>query len=442
MLHDLAARLFPLRRSLTGNGVRATLAVLTERLPSLVQHEVTTGTPVLDWTVPDEWNWRAAWIADEQGRRLVDADVHGLHLMGYSVPVRRRMAWPALKSHLHTIPDQPDRIPYRTAYYADTWGFCLRHRTFLDLDRRGEDAIYEVCIDATRGPGALTYGEVVLPGASDETVLISAHVCHPMLANDNLSGVVVAAAVAEQLAKRGARRYTYRFVWAPGTVGAITWLAENEEVVPTIRHGLILANLGDAGGFTYKQSRPGTFNDAPAEVDRAVGVALRDAGERPDVRPFTPYGYDERQYGSTGFDLPIGCFTRTPYGEYPEYHTSADDLTLISEAQLQDAVARLVDVIDVLEANRHLRARVPHGEPQLGRRGLYRALGGHPNAPTQQMAMLWTLNMAAPDETARFDLIAVAERSGLPFAAIREAADLLEEHGLVERLRSERTRRF
>ncbi|MEM8560218.1 MAG: DUF4910 domain-containing protein [Bacteroidota bacterium] len=432
-LHNLAARLYPLRRSLTGDGVRATLAVLAERLPSLEQHEVPTGTPVLDWTVPDEWNWKAAWVADAEGRRVVDATEHGLHLVGYSVPVRQRMTWAELKPHLHTLPDQSDAIPYRTAYYAQTWGFCLRHRTVLDLDARGDEAEYEVVIDATRGPGALTYGEVVLPGETEETVLISAHVCHPMLANDNLSGLVVAAALAEQLAARAQRCYTYRFVWAPGTVGAITWLARNEAVVPTIRHGLILANLGDAGGFTYKQSRLGTFGQTPAEIDRAVAVALRDAGEALDVRPFIPYGYDERQYGSPGFNLPVGCLTRTPYGEYPEYHTSADDLDFISEAQLQGALARLTDVIDILEANRRLINLHPYGEPQLGRRRLYRALGGLPDAPLQQQAMLWVLNLSAtpgaPEDG--FDLLAVAERSGLPFRTLAAAADLLERHDLV-----------
>ncbi|MEL7363939.1 MAG: DUF4910 domain-containing protein, partial [Bacteroidota bacterium] len=380
MLHDLAARLYPLRRSLTGNGVRGTLGILAERLPMLKQREVATGTSVLDWTVPDEWNWEAAWFADAEGRRVVDAAHHGLHLVGYSVPVRKRMAWSDLKAHVHSLPEQPDLIPYRTAYYAETWGFCLRYRTVLALEERGDDAVYEVCIEATRGAGSLTYGEVVLSGETDETVLISAHVCHPMLANDNLSGVVVAAALAERLAARDARRYTYRFVWAPGTVGAITWLATNEDLVPRIQHGLILANLGDAGGFTYKKSRPGTFSRgtddaARVEIDRAVAIVMRDAGEALDVRPYTPYGYDERQYGSPGFDLPVGCVTRTPYGEYPEYHTSADDLDLISEGQLQGALDRLTDVVDVLEANRYLRNRHPRGEPQLGRRGLYRALG-------------------------------------------------------------------
>ncbi|MEL6611273.1 MAG: DUF4910 domain-containing protein [Bacteroidota bacterium] len=435
-LHDLAARLYPLRRSLTGDGVRATLRVLGERLPMLVQHEMPSGRPVLDWTVPDEWNWREAWIDDDHGRRIVNADRHGLHLVGYSVPVRERLTWSELRPHVHSLPDRPDLIPYRTAYYAKTWGFCLRHRTVQELDERGDDAVYEVCIDATREPGALTYGEVILPGATEDTVLISAHVCHPMLANDNLSGLVVSAALAERLAARPDRRYTYHFVWAPGTIGAITWLAQNPTRVPLVRHGLILANLGDAGGFTYKRSRPGTFGAASAEIDRAVALAMRDAGEQLDERPFTPYGYDERQYGSPGFNLPVGCFTRTPYGEYPEYHTSADNLDTVSEAQLQGALARLTDTVDILEANRFLRNLNPNGEPQLGRRGLYRALGGLPDAPTQQLALLWTLNMASADRTPTFDLLAVAERSGLPFVALRKAADLLEEHGLVERFKT------
>jgi aminopeptidase-like protein len=416
-LFELVAELFPLHRSITGDGVRETLARLARHIP-LVIHEVPSGTRVFDWTVPDEWNVRDAWIADSTGRRVVDIRRSNLHLVHYSVPVRARLPLTELRPHLFSRPDAPDVVPYRTSYYAPSWGFCLAHRDLAAL----ADGEYEVCIDATLAPGSLTYGECVLPGETDDEVLVSTHICHPSLANDNLSGIAVATALAQELASRGSRRYGYRFVFAPGTIGAITWLARNESRVDHIRHGLVLAGLGDASAFTYKKSRRGD-----ADIDRVVPHVLHHAGAPHALAEFSPYGYDERQYCSPGFDLPVGCLMRTPHGTYPEYHTSADDLGFVRAEALHESLRLVLAVIDTLEANRVHVSQNPKCEPQLGRRGLYAPVGGgDPRA--DQLALLWMLNLA----DGRHSLLDIAERAGMPFTAIERAARLLSEHGLLK----------
>jgi aminopeptidase-like protein len=416
-LLELVAELFPLHRSITGDGVRATLARLARHIP-LVIHEVPSGTRVFDWTVPDEWNVREAWIADPTGRRVVDIRRSNLHLVHYSVPVRARLPLAELRSHLFSRPDVPDVIPYRTSYYAPTWGFCLAHRDLAAL----ADGEYEVCIDATLAPGSLTYGECVLPGETDDEVLVSTHICHPSLANDNLSGIAVATALAQELASRGSRRYGYRFVFAPGTIGAITWLARNESHVDHIRHGLVLAGLGDTSAFTYKKSRHGN-----AEIDRVVAHVLHQARAPHALADFSPYGYDERQYCSPGFDLPVGCLMRTPHGTYPEYHTSADDLGFVRAEGLHESLRLVLAVIDTLEANRAFVSQNPKCEPQLGRRGLYATVGGG-DPRTDELALLWMLNLA----DGRHSVLDIAERAGMPFQAIERAARLLSEHGLLK----------
>jgi aminopeptidase-like protein len=418
--YELVAELYPICRSITGDGVRRTLDIIGKRL-SLERHEVPTGTPVFDWTVPREWNVRDAWVADASGRRVIDFQRSSLHVVNYSAPVRARMPLEELRPHLHTLPEYPDWVPYRTSYYKEAWGFCLSQRDHLAL----ADGEYEVCIDSTLADGHLSYGEYVLPGRSAEEVLISCHTCHPSLANDNLAGIAVAVALAEHLrsASRQSRRYTYRFVFAPGTIGAITWLARNEDNVGAIRHGLVLACLGDAGGFTYKRSRRGD-----AVVDRAVAHVLGQVGGR--VIDFVPYGYDERQYCSPGFNLPVGSFSRTPHGEFPEYHTSADDLDFVRPEHLGGSFATLLQVLGVLEGDRRLRNNNPRCEPQLGKRGLYRMTGGHKDTRAVELAMLWVLNLSDDDHT----LLDVAERSGMPFAAVAAAARALEDAGLLTEL--------
>ncbi|MDI9630167.1 MAG: DUF4910 domain-containing protein [Acidobacteriota bacterium] len=415
-MHALAARLFALPRSLTGDGVRATLAALGELVPLTVV-EVPTGTPVLDWTVPKEWNLRRAVLRGPGGEIVADTARRNLEVVGYSVPVRGRFPLAELRPRLHSLPDKPDLVPYRTSYWQENWGFCLPHRVLAALP----DGEYEVEIDTTLADGHLTYGELLLPGASPAEILVSCHVCHPALANDNLSGLAVSAFLARELAGRE-RRWSWRFLWAPGTIGAITWLARNEAVTARIRAGLVAANLGDSGAFHYKRSRRGD-----TEIDRAVEIVLRDLEVPHALEEFVPFGYDERQYCSPGFDLPVGLLSRTPWGRFPEYHTSADDLDFIRPEALAGSLAVYRAVAGVLEGNRRFRNLSPKGEPQLGRRGLYRALGGDDRGRERELALLWVLNQSDGGP----DLLAIARRSGLPFERLREAAAALAAAGLI-----------
>jgi aminopeptidase-like protein len=413
-LHELITELFPVCRSLTGDGVRATLARL-QRIVPLQIHEVASGTPVFDWTVPDEWNVRDAWIQNDRGERVVDFHRSNLHVVSYSVPVRARLPLSELASRLHSLPDRPDSIPYRTAYYDRDWGFCLSHRE----RERLADAEYDVCIDATLAPGALTYGEFVVPGTAAGEVLVSAHLCHPSLANDNLSGVAVAVMLARRVARRQPR-LSWRFLFLPGTIGPITWLARNPDARERIVAGLVLSGVGDRGSPTYKESRSGS-----APIDQAARVVL---GNRPAarIRPFVPWGYDERQYCSPGFDLPMGCLMRTPGGEYPEYHTSDDDLSFVTPEHLADSYRLAAELLELAEADATYVNTAPMGEPQLGRRGLY-GPGASDPSPDFQRAMLWVLNRSDGRES----LLAIAGRAGLPFALLRRAATALESEGLL-----------
>ena len=415
-MHATVRELYPIARSITGDGLRQSLRILQAIAP-LSLHEVPTGTPVLDWVVPREWNLEAARLLGPDGEVVVDAKRSNLHVLGYSVPFRGKVSLEELERHLHSLPDQPSLIPYRTSYYKEDWGFCLSHEQRARL-RPGE---YDVQIDTRLADGSLTYGELVLPGESADEVLVSAHCCHPSLANDNLSGMVLAATLAGLL--RGAElRYTYRFVFVPGTIGSITWLALNEDRVERIVHGLVVACVGDAGRLTYKRSRRGT-----ADIDRAVAHVLAHSGEDYEIRDFTPYGYDERQYCSPGFNLPVGSLTRTPHGEYPEYHTSGDTPDLVRADRLADSLRRYLEVFEVLEGNLVYQNLSPKGEPQLGKRGLYGSVGGQSHAVASQMALLWVLNLCDGGHS----LLDVAERSKLPFTDVQRAARALEAAGLL-----------
>jgi len=420
-MHALVERLYPLCRSITGNGVRRTLEIIAESVP-LEVHEVPTGTQVLDWTVPKEWNIRDAYVKDPSGRKVVDFAESALHVVGYSVPVSATMSLDQLRPHLHTLPDQPSLVPYRTSYYAEAWGFCLSQET---LDTMGPGP-YEVVIDSTLTDGHLTYAEHVVPGESGDEVLLSCHICHPSLANDNLAGVAVAVELARRLAERSARRrlkHTYRFVFAPGTIGAITWLARNRDRVGRIAAGIVLACAGDRGPLTYKRSRRGD-----AWIDRVVEHVLRASGRPHTVVDFSPYGYDERQYCSPGFNLGVGSLTRTPYGAYPEYHTSADNPDFVTPEAMTDTLETLWEAVEVLERDRRYLNLSPYGEPQLGRRGLYGSLGGRSDTKRDQMAMLWVLNLSDGDHS----LLDIAERSELPFSVVADAALALQRAGLLK----------
>ena len=415
-LHALVAELYPICRSITGDGVRETLARIGDYVPIKV-HEVPTGTQALDWTIPREWNIKDAYIKDPAGERVLDFRASNLHVVGYSTPISARMPLAELKEHLTTIPEQPGLIPYRTSYYREDWGFCVAHDTLLGLG----DGEYEVCIDSTLEDGHLTYGEYLIRGEQEDEVLISTHVCHPSLANDNLSGIAVATLLAQHLTTHPGRM-TYRFLFIPSTIGAIAWMSENRAGTSRIRHGLVLAGVGDPGRPTYKRSRRGD-----ADIDRAVEHVLRHSGDDFEVIDFWPYGYDERQYCSPGFDLPVGCFMRTPWGQYPEYHTSADDLAFVRPESLADSLKKVRSALAVVDGNATYVNQNPFGEPQLGRRGLYRAVGGRKDEGDRQLALFWVLNLS----DSRHSLLDIAGRSGLRFDVVRAAADTLLEADLI-----------
>jgi aminopeptidase-like protein len=419
-LLNLIKELYPICRSITGEGVRETLRIIQKRVPLEIQ-EVPSGTKVFDWTVPPEWNVTDAYVMNREGKRVIDFQSHNLHLMSYSVPVRKKMTLEELRPHLFSLPAHPEWIPYRTSYYKENWGFCMRHVDFEELS----DEEYDVVIDSTLQAGSLTYGQLYLPGETSDEVLVSCHVCHPSLCNDNLSGITVAVKLAETMAARP-RRYSYRFLFIPGTIGSITWLAQNEKIVPCIRHGLVITGVGDAGNITYKKSRQGN-----AEIDRAMTHVLRHSGEAHSIIDFSPYGYDERQYCSPGFNLPVGCFMRTLHGQYPEYHSSADNLDLVRSESLSRSYADCLQTFELLEANRVYVSQNPRCEPQLGRRGLYRAVAGQQENQCRELALLWVLNMS----DGRHALLDIADRAALPFGQIQSAAEALVTAGLLKEYR-------
>ena len=416
-IYNFMVELYPICRSITGEGVRETLRAIRKRIP-LEMHEVPSGTKVFDWTVPQEWNVSDAYIMNQEGKRVVDFKAHNLHLMSYSSPVRKKMPLAELRPHLFTLPDHPEWIPYRTSYYKENWGFCLRH---TDLERLPDDE-YDVVIDSSLQPGSLTYGECYVPGEISDEILVSCHVCHPSMCNDNLSGITVAVKLAETIAM-SQRRYSYRFLFIPGTIGSITWLAQNEQTVSRIKHGIVLTGVGDEGNITYKKSRQGN-----AEIDRAMAHVLRHSGETSTIIDFFPYGYDERQYCSPGFDLPVGCFMRAPHGQYPEYHSSADNLGFVKAESLVQSYGRCLEVLELLEGNRAYMNQNPKCEPQLGRRGLYRAVAGQQEKQWTELALFWVLNASDGHHT----LLDIAERADLPFRKIQSAADALLEVGLLK----------
>ncbi|MEZ5412178.1 MAG: DUF4910 domain-containing protein [Acidimicrobiales bacterium] len=406
--------LFPLCRSLTGNGNRATLARVGKEI-DLTIHEVPTGTPVLDWQVPNEWNLNRGRLWGPDGDLVADTDNCNLHVVGYSHAVKGELSLSQIANHLHSNPDMPWSVPYRTAYYAQTWGFCLPYDDHASL----QPGFYTVDLDATLEPGALTYGELVVPGSTDREVLISTHICHPSMANDNLTGIAAAVALA-RWAMSAQRRLTYRFVFIPGTIGSITWLSRNRDVVPRIAHGLVVTGLGDPGPLTYKRSRRGDTG-----TDRVLARVLADRGGQ--ILDWYPYGYDERQYCSLGFDLPIGRLSRTMHGTYPQYHTSADDLSFVSAERVLAAVDVATEALELFDERRPLTNTSPEGEPQLGRRGLFAKIGGTIGNASKESTYLWLLSLADGDT----DVVDVAARAGLPLDEVVLAASRLRDAGLL-----------
>ncbi len=416
-MHQFAAGLYPICRSITGDGFRQSMAIIGQQIP-IQTYEIPTGTQVFDWSVPREWNIQDAYLLNPRGEKVIDFKQHNLHVLNYSLPVNRSLTLEELKPHLFTLPEQPDLIPYKTSYYSDNWGFCLSYNDYLKL----EDGNYQVVIDSSLEPGSLTYADLVIRGETPDEVLISCHCCHPSLANDNLSGIALATFLAKELSSRK-NRYTYRFLFIPGTIGSITWLALHEAQTKKIRHGLVVACVGDPGHIHYKKSRNGS-----AEIDQAVTHVLEHSGDPYEILDFSPYGYDERQYCSPGFNLNVGSLTRTPHGRFPEYHTSADNLDFIRPECLADTLDKYLQVINILEGNQKYLNTNPKCEPQLGKRGLYSGMGGHKNTKDAEMALLWTLNLSDGEH----DLLSIAQQAKMPFSLIGEAAERLKHAGLLK----------
>ena len=436
-MYELMVELFPICRSITGNGVRKSLQILKNHIPLDIL-EVSSGTKVFDWTVPREWNINDAYIKNSKGEKIVDFKKSNLHVLNYSIPIHQKISLNELKSHLHSLPDHPDVIPYRTSYYKENWGFCMTHNQLLQL----KNDEYEVFIDSTLQDGSLTYGEYLIRGKSEDEVLFSCYPCHPSMCNDNLSGVVLLTFLAKHL-KDSSLKYSYRFLFVPETIGAITWLSRNEHNVMKIKHGLVATCVGDPGISSYKKSRQGN-----AEIDQTVIEVLKNSGDDYKILDFYPTGSDERQFCSPGFNLPIGSLERTFAPDFLEYHTSADNTDFVQGVYLADTFSKYLKVIFKLEENfgkfkpendkriiknikKNNSDKVflnlnPKCEPQLGKRNLYHAIGSQ--IPSQggkkivdQFALLWVLNYSDGIHS----LYDIAQLSGYDFIQIKSAADAL-----------------
>lgn len=408
-IHTLASELYPICRSIAGPGLRQTLDIVGRKI-ALDRVETPSGTAAHDWTVPREWTLRAGWIRDPTGNCVLDIAESNLHVLNYSIPFHGKLLLEELKQHIFTLPEQPDLIPYRTSYYQPRWGFCMRH---ADMERL-PDGEYEACIDAVHSDGAMSHGEHLIRGRTDREFVLSAHICHPSLANDNCSGIAVLVELAKTLAGRDLK-YSYRFLFAPGTIGALNWLSKNRQCVGRIDHGLIVSCLGDGGGPTYKRSRRGN-----APIDRAMAHILAEKGPSARCLDFSPDGYDERQYCSPGYDLPFGSFQRSAPGSFPEYHTSADNLDFIRPEHLAASHDMILQAIEIVEEDHRPVNLCPLGEPQLGRRNLYGSIGGAGQSSDID-AIRWVLNLA----DGRHSLLDMAERSGLRFRDVAHAAHRL-----------------
>jgi len=439
---ELLHRLFPICRSITGNGLRKTLALLGEVTPFDLQ-EVPSGSACYDWVVPDEWNVRDAFVADSRGQRVIDFQTNNLHLVNYSIPFEGKLTFDELKAHLHTLPKAPRAIPYRTAYYNRTWGFCLTQEQLEKLEKADT---YQVVVDTTLGPGALTYGEAFLPGSSGQEFLVSTYACHPSLANDNLSGIVLWTLLLRDL-RRQTLRHSYRFVIAPETIGALAYISRNEAAVRALTGGFVVTSVAGPGPCGYKPTWRGD-----SLIDRAIRLTFKELELQPTEYPFLIHGSDERQYSSPGLRIPVGTICKDKYSAYDNYHTSLDNLEFISASNLVETLKLYWLTLEKLEQNRIYRSLNPIGEPMLGKRGLYPQVGGSimqkaadtarpskrrprvedENGPDEQelSAMLWVLFYA----DGQTPLLEVAEKTGLPMHQLSEVAEKLAAHKLLERI--------
>ncbi|MCD9023671.1 DUF4910 domain-containing protein [Cohnella silvisoli] len=428
MLMDLFDRLFPINRSITGDGVRESLSILGEIVP-ISQKEYPSGTECFDWTVPKEWNVRSAFVKDGQGRTLIDFKENNLHLMGYSTPFQGYVSREELMEHLYTRPDLPDAIPYVMSYYKENWGFCVEHSRLAEF----KDEWYEVVIDSELKDGHMTIGEGFIQGSSGREILLSTYVCHPSMAINELSGPLVQTMVYRYLQQReGDLKYSYRFLYVPETIGSLLYLSQHgDELKRNVAAGYVVTCVGHGEAFTYKKSK-----QANTLADKAAMHVLKQSGKLHKVVDWNPFGSDERQYCSQAFKLPMGSLMRTMYGEYPEYHTSLDNRSLISEEVLEETVQMYIDLIETLEANETYECTHIHGEPKLDKRGLYPYTGGTRTKAQQRQISAITNLLAFSDGS--HDLMDIAEKLNVMGKDLREAALLLEQHGLLRNVSSAR----
>lgn len=413
-------RLFPICRSITGNGVRETMMILNELIPLSIS-EVPTGTKCFDWEIPNEWNINDAYIITPDGRKIADFKKHNLHIVNYSTPINQEMTYEELVPHLHTLPHMPTAIPYYTSYYKETWGFCLTHHEFETLPKEG---IYKVYIDSTLQAGSMTYAEKILKGETEKEILFSTYTCHPSMANNELSGPLVQAFLYQIINELPNRKYTYRFVFAPETIGIIHYLSKHGEYLKNnLQAGYVLTCCGDAGDFTYKRSR--RIN---SEADKIAEHILKHSKRKHRVIPFAIGGSDERQYCSPGFNLPVGSIIRTKYQEYDEYHTSLDNKDFISFDAMVETINFILDVVKGLEINEKYKGVIQHCEVQLGRRNLYTNIGGVKNRSNEISNRLHFLNYADGEHT----LLEIAELSNQCMLQFEDEIQLLRKHQLIE----------
>ena len=416
-MHSLMAELLPICRSLTGNGVRQTLARLSDIVPYEV-HEVPSGTQAFDWTVPDEWNIRDAYVMDQAGHRVIDFQANNLHVVGYSVPFSGVLTREELLPHLHTRADLPEAIPYLTSYYSRQWGFCLSQQ---QLESLGEGP-FQVKIDSSLAPGSLTFADLLVPGDSEQEILLSSYCCHPSMANNELSGPVLTTFLAKSIMERPKRRYSYRIVIAPETIGTIAYISRHlQDLKKKVVAGYVLTCVGGPSGATYLQSRMGN-----SLADRAALSTLAHCGESYRVLPWSERASDERQYCAPGVDLPVGSLMRSRYFDFPEYHTSLDDLSFVTPEQMAASFALYNEIIDVLEANRTWRVATLC-EPQLGKRGLYPSLGGQHDINKKMFVMNAMIGYCDGSR----DLIDIADIHDRPVRDFVRATELLVENGLL-----------
>jgi len=415
-------KLWPLNRSLTGNGNRETFKILSEIVDVNVS-EIPSGTKCFDWTVPPEWNVNEAWIKNSKGDVIIDFAKNNLHLLGYSEPFSGILSYEELKEKLYTLPDQPTLIPYLTSYYQRRWGFCMAHTQFLELDK---NETYTVLIDSSLdAAGSMTMGEAVIKGSTDKEIMFSTYICHPSLANNELSGPLVSAFIYGKLKEKNNLKYSYRFVFVPETIGSISLLSSKGNFFKeNLIAGFVVTCIGDDGSFTYKKSRDG--NNL---VDRASELILSQSNQDFSIIDFFPSGSDERQYCSPGFNLPVGSLMRTMYGIYPEYHTSGDNKDIISFSAMEDSVNMYLDIIEVIEKNDFYINTLPYCEPQLGKRGLYPNLGSQKIKEDFVSGMMWILNLS----DGNYDLIDISLRSKIPVKKLYPILEKLIEEGILVR---------